>query len=76
MHAVVVIAPGADDHLSFFQAGEDLQLQVLVLEFCSEMAASLQASATLLPGANCISICCSLAIIRNCRSSSPRSNAL
>src|ERR687890_2867388 len=62
-HAVVVIAPGADDHLSFLEAVEDLQLQALVPELCSEMAASLQASATLLPWASCTSIWRSLAII-------------
>src|SRR5918993_247247 len=62
-HAVVVIAPGADDHLSFFQTVEDLQLQALVPEFCSEMAASLQARAMLLPCASCTSIWRSLAMI-------------
>src|SRR5918998_1004084 len=31
-HAVVVVPPGADDHLSFLEAVEDLQLQALVLE--------------------------------------------
>src|SRR5918993_21342 len=59
----VVIAPGADDDLSFLEAVEDLQLQALVLELCSEMAASLQASATPLPWASCTSIWRSLAII-------------
>ena len=39
-----------------FQAGEDLQLQALVTELCSEMAASLQASAMLLPWASFTSI--------------------
>jgi hypothetical protein len=58
-----VIAPGADDHLSLFQAVEDLQLQAFVPEFCSEMAASLQASAMLLPWANCNSIWRNVAII-------------
>src|SRR5919112_3692695 len=62
-HAVVVIAPGADDHLSFFEAVEDLQLQALVPELCSEMPASLQASAMLLPWASCTSIWRNLAMI-------------
>ena len=52
-HAVVVIALGADDHLGLIHAVEDLQLQALVPELCSEMAASLQASAMLLPWASC-----------------------
>src|SRR5918997_2549926 len=62
-HTVVVIAPRADDHLSFLEAVEDLQLQALVPELCSEMAASLQARAMLLPCASCTSIWRSLAII-------------
>src|SRR5829696_9066360 len=62
-HAVVVIAPGADDHLSLFQAVDDLQLQALVPELCSEMAASLQASEMLLPWASCTSIWRNVAII-------------
>ena len=62
-HAVVVIAPGADDDLSFLETVEDLQLQALVPEFCSETAASLQASAMLLPWASCTSIWRNFAII-------------
>src|ERR671913_2259075 len=62
-HAVVVVPPGADDHLSFFEAVEDLQLQALVPELCSEMAASLQASAILLPWASCTSIWRNVAMI-------------
>src|SRR5919107_4952000 len=62
-HAVVVIAPGADDHLSFLEAVEDHQLQALVPELCSEMAASLQASAMLLPCARCTSIWRNVAMI-------------
>src|SRR5918997_465211 len=62
-HTVVVIAPRADDHLSFLEAVEDLQLQALVPELCSEMAASLQARAMLLPCASCTSIWRSLAMI-------------
>ena len=62
-HLVVVIAPGADDDLSFFQAVEDLQLQALIPELCSEMVASLQASAMLLPWANWTSIWQNVAII-------------
>ncbi len=46
--------PGANDHLSFFQAVEDLQLETLVLQICSEMAASLPASAMLLPWAHAV----------------------
>ncbi len=48
-NAIVVIAPSADDHLSFHKAVEDLQLQALVLELCSEMGALLQVSAMLVP---------------------------
>jgi hypothetical protein len=58
-----VIPPGTDDDLSFFQPAEDLQLQALVSEFYSEMVASLQASAMLLPWASCTSIWRSLAMI-------------
>jgi hypothetical protein len=35
-HAVIVIPPGADDDVSLFQAGEDLQLQALVPELAVE----------------------------------------
>ncbi len=48
-HLIVVIAPGSDYDLRFSQAVEDLLLEALVLEFCSEMPASLQASARLIP---------------------------
>ena len=62
-HPIVVIAPGSDHDLSLLEAVEDLQLQALVPEFCSEMAASLQASAMLLPWASCTSIWRSFAMI-------------
>jgi hypothetical protein len=55
-HAVAVIAPGTDHDLTLFQAVEDLQLQALIPELCSELATSLQASAMLLPWASCTSI--------------------
>ncbi len=61
--AVVVISPSADHDLGLCQAVEDLQLQALIPERCSEMAASLQASAMLLPWANCASIWHSVAMI-------------
>src|SRR3712207_7754271 len=61
-HAIVMIPPGTHHHLSFSQAVEDLQLQALVPELCSEMAASLQASAMLLPWASCTSIWRNVAI--------------
>src|SRR5918998_201056 len=62
-HAVVVVLPSANDHLGLLEAVEDLQLQALVPELCSEMAASLQASATLLPWASCTSIWRNVAMI-------------
>src|SRR5918997_7058448 len=61
-HTIVVVLPSAEDHLGLLEAVEDLQLQALVPELCSEMAASLQASAMLLPWASCTSIWRSLAI--------------
>ena len=54
---------GADHHLSLLEAVEDLQLQALIPELCSEMAASLQAGALLLPWANCTSIWRNMAMI-------------
>src|SRR5215213_638528 len=53
---VGVIRPGPDHDLSLFQAVEDLPLQALVPEFCSERPASLQASARLFPCAICTAI--------------------
>ena len=46
---MVVILPGSDHNLSLLEAVEDLEFQTLVPEFCSEMPASLQASARLFP---------------------------
>ena len=60
---MIVIAPSPNDHLSLLEAIEELQLQALIPELCSEMAASLQASAMLLPWASCTSIWRSLAMI-------------
>src|ERR671916_548812 len=62
-HPVVVLAPCPDHDLCLPQAVEDLELQALVLELCSESSASLQASARLLPCAICTSICRSFATI-------------
>jgi hypothetical protein len=58
-----VIAPGADHDLSLFQAVEDFQLEALIPELCSEIPASLQASAVLLPWARCTSIWRNFAMI-------------
>src|SRR5215212_5863498 len=62
-HPIVVVLPCSDHDLRLAQAVEDLPLQALVLELCSEISASLQASARLLPCAICTSICRKLATI-------------
>jgi hypothetical protein len=58
-----MISPRSSDHLGFFEIVEDLELQALVLELCSETAASLQANAMRAPWANCTSIWRNVAII-------------
>ena len=58
---IQVVSPGRDHDLRLPQAVEDLPLQALVLELCSEISASLQARAMLLPCTSCTSICRSFA---------------
>jgi hypothetical protein len=62
-HAVIVNLTSPNDDLSCLEAVEDFQLQVLIPALYSEMTASLQASATLLPRGSCTSMWRSLAII-------------
>src|SRR4051794_18063919 len=62
-HLIQVVAPGPDHDLSLPETGEDLPFQALVPEFCSEMPASLQARARLMPWASCTSIWRSFAMI-------------
>src|ERR687889_133082 len=63
LHPIVMDFPCSDHDLCLPQAVEDLELQALVLELCSEISASLQASVRLLPCAIWISICRSFATI-------------
>lgn len=63
IHTIAVVLPSPNDHLGFLKAVEDLQLQAPVLEFRSEMGASSQAGAMLLPRANRTSIWRTMAII-------------
>jgi hypothetical protein len=58
-----VVFPCCNHDLRLPQAVKDLALEALVLELCSEISASLQASAKLLPWAIWISICRSFATI-------------
>src|SRR3954451_19077928 len=60
---IVVVAPGADHDPSLPETVEDLQLQALVPEFCSERPPSWQARARLMPWASCPSIWRSFAMI-------------
>lgn len=63
IHTIAVVLPSPNDHLGFLKAVEDLQLQAPVLEFRSEMGASSQAGAMLLPRANRTSIRRTMAIV-------------
>ena len=54
--AVVGVLPQTDHDPRLVERGEDLLLQALVLQLCSEMSASLQASAKLFPCAVSTSI--------------------
>src|SRR5829696_7188522 len=62
-NTVGMVAPRADHDLGFSQAVEDLFLQALSPKFCSEILASLQASARLMRCASCTSIWRSVAMI-------------
>ena len=55
-----MIAPAFDLNRGFLQAVEDLPVQELVAELCSDMAASLRAAANALPWDIDTSICRSL----------------